>query len=476
MSFVPEQTLQQTAFGELTTALKDPEIQVSAQYDTSDLVREVTVAGGTTGITGGEFFANSGTDPAGIAAIFTDNQIISKPGQGVEILMGARFDAGAVDSRQSAGASTASDGISFGFESEEFGVFFIHDGRVQVEELTVTNPTGGGGENATVTVNGTGYTVPLTSGTVQHNAAEIADSLNSQVALYNFSQNNDQVVCRSIFAAPESGAFSFTGSTAAASWSQVSDGVSSIEEFFPQTKWNGDQVLTGDFILDPTMINTYKIVHNGDISYYVLNGATEEFILVHRVVHANTEQTPMFSTSSFRLAWTSTNRGGTSEMTARGTFAAAFNQGVRTQTIGTESAFNTESSVGSTPTSILNIRCREVFGTKVNLGRMLPIGITAATDGNKGAIVQVIKNATFADDLNFQYQNKEGSIAEIDKTATDVTGGDVLTSLAIIGSISLGAAIFKNILLPGDTVSLVMNVPSGAGADMNASIIWEEDL
>lgn len=472
MSFVPEQILQKTAYGELTVANKDPEIQVSSQYDTSDLVREVEVSGGTTGIADGEFFANSGTDAAGIAAIFTDDQIIAKPGQGSEIVQTARFEPGLVDSRQTVGPATASDAMQFGFENAVFGLFYLHSGRVQIEELTITTPAAGN-EATTITINGTGFTVNITAGTVQHNAAEIADSLNAQEPLYNFTQNDDQVVARSVFAAPESGAFSFSSPGAAvAAWSQVSDGVAATRVFIAQADWNKDKFN----ILNPMNINTYKWVHNGDIEYYILDGPTNEFILVHRIAHMNASTAPMFSTASFRLSWVSSNQGNTTARTIRGTMAAAFNQGLRQQIVGTESAFNTVVSVGTTQTNILTIRCREVFGSKVNLGRILPVGITAATDSTKGGIVQVIKNATFADELNFQYQNKDGSIAEIDTTETEVLSGEVLSSFAIFTSISLGASIFKNTLLPGDTITLAMNVTATPDSDMTASAIWEEDL
>jgi len=477
MTFIPSTTTvdQKSAFGELMASARDPEIQISAQYDTSVLVREVSVSGGSTDITGGEFTASSGTNAAGFAAIFSDNLIISKPGQGAEIIVGARFQAGVADNRQASGAATASDGITFGFEGTEFGVFFTHDGRVQIEELTITTPAGGA-ETAVIGINGTSFNVPITAGTVQHNAAEIAASLNTQAALYNFTQNNDQVVARSIFAAPEVATFTFSSpGSAVAAWARISDGVTAIDDFFPQTAWNRDKLLTGDFILDPTMINTYKVVHNGDISYYVLNGETEDFVLVHRVAHSNSEQSPMFSTASFRLVWSSISSGSTTDVVCRGTFASAFNQGRKVQTIGTQSASNGALAVGTTSTNILTIRCREVFGTKVNLGRILPSGITAATDGNKGAFIQVVKNATFGGELNFSYKNKDGSIAEIDATPVSVSGGEILASLAILTSISLGVALFKNILLPGDTITLAMNVPSGASADMNASAIWEED-
>ena len=47
----------------------------------------------------------------------------------------------------------------------------------------------------------------------------------------------------------------------------------------------------------------------------------------------------------------------------------------------------------------------------------------------------------------------------------------------IIGTLVAGVDDqFSNLILPGETLTLAMNVPSAASADMDASIIWEEDL
>ena len=471
MSRVPNQVNQKTAFGELTVANKDPEIQVSAQYNTSGEMRSV-VSTGTTEIVGGEFVANSGTTANGFAAIFTDRQVIARPGQGSEILFTARFDEGLAGSRQSAGPSTASDSMFFAFEDEVFGIRFNHGGLVIIEELQITTPASGA-ESTTVTIDGTAFTVPITAGTVQHNAFEIAESLNTQLPLYRFTQNDDTVVARSVLAAAETGSFAFSSpGDAVGAWTQVSPGAAPDGEFTPQSQWSENQFPA----LIPTNINTYKIVHNGDVCYHILDALTNEYVLVHREIHTNTEQTPMFSTAAFRITWASQNLTNTIDHAVRGTFAAAFNQGEREQIRETESAFTSEVSAGTTAINILTIRCREVFGTKVHLGRFIPVGLSASTDGTKGAIIQVIKNAVFANETDYSYNDKATSIVEIDRTPSVVSGGKVLISIVITTGVSLGRESFKNLLLPGETLTIAMRVPSAAAADMNASLVWEEDL
>ena len=468
-----ESGLNKTAFDELQVAQRDPEIQINAEYSTPSEVRTI-VFGGTAVVEDGQFTATTGTGSGGFGAIFTDRQIISRPGQGSEVIYTARFNEPAADSRQVAGPSTASDSMFFGYEGLEFGVFFNHGGKVIVEELTITTPAGGS-ESTTITINGTGYTVPITSGTAEHNAFEISESLNSQVPLYNFTQNGATVVARSVLAAPESGSFSFSSpGDAVATWSQVSDGIVREQEFTAQADWSEGVIFQQP--LDTSNINRYKIVHNGSVDYYIEDGITGLYSLVHRKVHTNVETTPMFSAASFRISWSASNLGNTTNLSISGTEAAAFNQGERQQIKATRAAFNTDTAVGTTATNIISIRCREVFGDKVNLGRIIPMGVSAFTDGNKGAIVQIRKGVTFASETNFSYIDKEGSIAEVETSQIEVSGGELLAAIVIGSATSGGTSEFNNLVLPGEVLTISMNVPSAAAADMSASLTWEEDL
>ncbi len=471
MSFFGQDLLK-TAFDELQVAQRDPEIQITAEYNTTSEIRTIT-AGGTAFVADGQFTVTSGTGTSGFAAIFTDRQIISRPGQGSEVIFTARFDAGIADSRQVAGPSSASDSMFFGYEGVEFGVFFNHGGRVIIEELTIA-AAAGGAESTTITIDGTGFTVPLTAGTEAHNAFEIAESLNSQVELYNFTQNGDTVVARAVFAGPETGSFSFSSTgSAVATWSQVADGVARAQEFTAQSAWS--EGYNFEQTLAPLNLNRYKIVHNGSVDYYIEDGVTGLYALVHRRVHTNVETTPMFSAAAFRITWAVSNLGNTIDHGVSGTEAAAFNQGERQQIKATRATFNTEAGVGTTATNIVSIRCREVFGDRVNLGRIIPMALSAFTDGNKGAIVQIRKGVTFATETNFSYVDKVASIAEVENSPIEVSGGELLAAIVIGSATSAGTSEFNNLLLPGEVLTISMNVPSAAGADMSASLTWEED-
>jgi len=461
---------QITAFGEASVAQKTPEIQIKAEYNSLSEVRSVAVAGATTGAAGGQFFASTGIDPNGLAAIFTDRQIISRPGQGSELILTAMFTEPVADSRQIAGAATASDGMLFGYKGIEFGVFFQHNGLVVIEELTITTSESGD-ETASVGVNGVVYDVDITSGTEAHNAFEIAASLNAQVPLYNFTQNGSTVVARAILDLPKVSTFTFSSpGTAVAVWAPISEGVPREEKFIKQSDWNAQAVFQQP--VNQFLLNRYCIVFNGSVDYYIEDGATGRYVLVHREVHTNIETDPMFSIAAFRLVWGVQNEGGTTNLTVSGSEASAFNQGERRQITETKSAFNTATGIGLAATNILSIRCREVFGTKVNLGRIIIKAITAFTDGNNGAIVQVRKGVTFATDTNFVYKDKEDSIAEIEINPIEVSGGELISAYPSADPPDA----FDSLILPGEVLTISMNIPSvGQSSTMSSSSTWEED-
>lgn len=79
-------------------------------------------------------------------------------------------------------------------------------------------------------------------------------------------------------------------------------------------------------------------------------------------------------------------------------------------------------SVGTTLTNILTIRNREVFGTKVNLGRIIPDLATAFSESTKASEVEIIEDATFSGPTDYSYEDEQSSIAEIDATANTITG------------------------------------------------------
>jgi len=463
--------LQKTAYKELLTAQLDPEIQVSAEYNSTGDVNQIVTGTSTTGAVGGEFFATSGTGSADIAAIFSKDQIIPRHGQGSLLRFSARFGTGLADSLQQAGGATASDGVTFGYEGIEFGTFYTHGGAVIIYELQVTGAAGGS-ENATVTINGTGYTVPLTSGPVNHNAHEIAVSLNAQAPVFNFSQVDDLVVMRSVFAAPETGAFTFSSSTATGTFTQIAPGITPAMDFTPQTAWSEDTKSD----LDPAKTNYYTIRYNGDIEYYIQDNATGTDILVHKQGLPNTLDVPVFGNSSFRLAWVVSNIGNTTPLTAYGGHSAAFIEGIKKRRKPSLSAENDNPSVGLVLTNILTIRNRQVFGTKVNLGRLIPLLASAFNEGVRGAEIEILCDATFDGETNFTYKNENESIVEIDTTPNEILSGDILAAKVFASDVEIALGIFNDVIQSGNSVTVAMRVLGNPAADMGATLSWEEEF
>jgi hypothetical protein len=163
-----QQFLQKTAFGETSVAEPTPVIQISAQYGLIDEVMEIVSAGGTTFNGDSLFNVSSGTNPLGLASLNTNKQLSYKPGQGALARFTALFSPWAANSLQAAGLINSEDAFAFGYfdtvgaESDKFGVIYSKGGKTERQELTITTAATGA-ENATVTVNGTPYTVPLTN-------------------------------------------------------------------------------------------------------------------------------------------------------------------------------------------------------------------------------------------------------------------------------------------------------------------------
>jgi len=470
LAFELDAPIPTTAYGDLLTAQLSPEIQVSADYNSIGQVDVIATGTSTVGAEGGEFFATSGTGATDIAALFSKNQIIPRHGQGSLFRFPARFEAGVADMRSAAGASTASDSIVFGYEGVDFGLFYTHDGAVVVYELQVTVGASGS-ENATVTINGTGYTVPLTSSSVEENAFEIAESLTSQVPLYNFSQNGDTVVMRSLFAAPETGAFTFSSATATGVFTQIAAGVEPTRDFTAQTDWSVNTKPD----LDPSKTNYYSIRHNGDVEYYVQDQTTGAEILVHRQGLPNTRSGPIFGNASFRMVWSVSNLGSTTPVTVRGSHGAAFVEGIEKMKLPTHSARGISASIGTTLTNVLTIRNRIVFGTKVNLGRVIPSLVSVFSEAVRGSEVEVLLNADVAGITNFEYVDKEGSIVEVDRTASAVTGGTLLDSEVFLEDAKIDLSVFNELIQSGNSLTIAMRSLQNPASDMVGTAVWEEE-
>ena len=483
-----QEVLGKTAYGEIRAEVSTPIVQITAQYGLLDkvLVAIDDAASGSATEDSSNFTCQTGTAADGLATISSLRQLAAKAGQGSISKISAVFTAGVADSLQLAGLITAENTFAFGYVGASFGIIHGHSGHSETQELTLTT-SASGGENATVTVNGTGYTVPLTAGTVQHNAAEVASSLNTQVNNITFTSNDDQVVAQSLLPEPL-GAFAFSSATAVGAWVQITLGVDIVFDFIAQSSWNVDNRLTGTMqeILNPTKGNVYQIQFQslgyGAIKFYVEDSVSGDFVLVHVIEYANTETDTSVTNPTFRIGWVARNTGNTSNITVYGAAASGFVEGVLKSSTPPRAAINEQTAVGATLTNIIALRNRTTFGGAVNRVEIVPLLATLSTQTNKSAFFEIIANPTFSGvDLVYTYVDKATSVTEIATEAATVSGGRLMGALTVVSGASQSLEFNSRLdqlfaAYPGQTFAIAARVSSGAAADMQVTASWNEDV
>lgn len=465
-----------SSFGDNLAVKLTPLVQVSGVYnDTSPLGTTVVGTGSAAGVANGLFYCTSGTSSTGIGAVYAARLASYHPGQGLLCRVSAIFDTPSIGNVQFAGMSSATDGLFFGYNGTQFGISHRRSGAVEIRTLTVTTPSSGS-TNATVTINGTAFTVPLTPGTAAFNARQIAESLKAQTTLYRFSQNGNTVVVRSIFASPAAGVWSFSHATAVASFVQDAAGTTVSETWTYMSDWNG--VVPSGF--DPTKGNVYQIQMQylgfGNIKFFIEDQFTSELKLVHTIRFVNSSLTPNSSCPSFRVGYVASNSGVGTSKTVKGGSGAVFLEGEEVS-LKSNSLANSKASVGLTDTNIITIRNRETYTTRVNLANVKPMKVYGYTDSTKGVVIQVIKNTILGGTYNYSYVSQSGSIVEYDTAGTTITGGTVVgTFLLGNGTTEVDLSEIIEVLNPSETLTFSARILSGAASEVGISVTWNEDF
>lgn len=465
-----------TAFGELLVAENTPVLQVSAQYGLTDEMLLITSDGGSTNPNGGLFSAVSGTNALGLSSINTNRQLAYKAGQGALARLTAVFSAGQPNSLQAAGLINSEDGFAFGYFGEEFGIIYSSGGEVEYQELTVTTPAAGA-ETATITIDGTGYSVPLTAGTVQFNAIEIATSLNAQLTNFLVTANNDTVSVMKQIPGPN-GAYSFSSTGAAvASFNQVTAGVEPTIQLIAQADWNQDTATW----LDPQKGNVYFIdisyLGFGDLFFYVEDPESGRPLLVHIIKYANSSTSPSVGNPTFRIGWLARNLGNTTSLTVSGASCAGFIGGKLVRDSLPRGRSQQIVSAGVTQTNLITIRNRFNFGGRINRAEIIPLLLSLGTESAKGALFRLTANATFGTDAVFQYEDKNNSIVEYMDDPVTFTGGRILAEFYVsAGGLVINSDQFKSVILPDDQLTLSAAVVATPTALVVGSAVFQEDI
>lgn len=480
------QEISQTTYGDTLTSELEPVTQISGDYGLLTNVLTVTDSNssGANSVQDGLFSSQTGTAADGLASILSLREVRFRPGQGILARISAKFDTPAANSQQGAGLITGEDSFVFGYQGLDFGIINAFDGVSEYQELDIT-VAAAGAENATITIDGVGYTVPLTAGTIQHNAYEMAVSLSAQVPNYTITSNGTQVLAQALISGAQ-GSFVFSSATATAAWTQLAIGLAPAVDFIAQADWNADKRATGDAqdILDPQKGNLFQIqtcMEFSGVRFWVEDSKTNEPVLVHTLQYSNLFTVPIAKNPTYRVGWLARNLGNTTNINLNGGSAGIFVEGRINYSNPPRSDSNNQLAVGTSQTSILTIRSRSTFNNKVNRVDVLPLLLSISSQSNKSTFFRVLLNPVFAGDLNFSYLNKTSSVVETAKDSVTVSGGTELAAITI--SPNSGdvlrfneAANADTLVLPGFVVCVVGQVASGAASDMQAAFTIREDL
>lgn len=468
----------QSAFGEASVADNFAFIQSAPVYNYLPAnFRAFTATGGTAGVTSKEFTCTTGTSVGGYGAIQSFRALNYKAGQGGLARFTARFPNGGVaNSWQGVGLINLGDELSFGYNGTNFGIWYRHDGRAEVQRLTVTGAPSGS-ENATVTIDGTGYTVPITNGTVQAVANEIAVYLTANGSGFTATQNDDEVTIVFTSDGNKTGSFAFSSGTATATWSEIAAGVTKTSDFINQADWN---VKTrGE--LDPTKGNVFQIQYQylgyGDIFFSVEDPETGAFELVHRIKYPNTAEQPSLGNPSMHIGLYAASIGSTTDITVKSASMAAFIQGVPTPIRNPRAAQNTKTGVNTTLTNILTLRNRSEVNGIANQVEVEPLQLSVFTESNKGATIEIYGNTTLGGTPNFQYTGTN-LVIETDTAGTTLTGGVLLATYVIPGNSSqvIDLSPLRIRVPPSLRLTIAGRVNSGAADTIGAAIVYYEDV
>ena len=480
LSIYPDHLPSRSAFGEALTAALSPFIQASANYNLVPAnFREFSATGGSTGASGGMFFAQTGTSVGGYGAIQSFRSLNYKAGQGATARFTALFTTGVANSWQGVGLISVGDELSFGYNGTAFGIWHRYDGLPEIRTVTVTGAASGS-ENLTLTLNGTGFTIPLTNGPTEHNAWEIADWINGDAtagALWHADNVDSTVIITALSDGAKSGTYSFVSSTATGTIAQTTAGVTKTSTHIPQTTWN----LNTFDDLDPTKGNVFEISYQylgfGAITFSIEDPETGAFIAAHRIQYPNANTTPSLGNPSLRLGLYAVSLGSTTDLTVKSASMAGYIQGIAAKTRNPRAVDHTQSLGNSAETTLIALRCRKTYNGKFNQVEIEPELLTIANEGSKNVKIKV--RASTDPGVELQYTAAGTNL--VSDVATDsqtFSSGRVLASTVVAGGDNISIDLMKLQIRMPPTLHLIVTgfKSSGSSADVTASLTYYEDL
>lgn len=477
------------AFGELLQASLHPQVQLDPLFglrQQTDL-EVFTALSGTTSVedtgSGYEWKCASANSLGSYGLIRSKRNIRYRPGQGSVYRFTARFSPPVAGNTCRAGAFNTGSELMVGYNTnQQFGIIRRYGGKLEVRRLTLS-AAASGAETVTVTLNGATFNVAVTAGSTAANAHTISLGTFTGWRAY---QNTNTVLFVAESTGAKSGTYSVSSTgTLAGSFAQVAAGATETDVWTYQDSWNIDK-LDGNgksgITLDPTKGNVYQIKHQylgyGNTIFSIVDPESGRFIPFHNIKYPNANTSPNISMPIMKIGYFSYNESGSTGNTIYGASMAGFSNGPYAPARNPDGHANSQTSIGTSFTSLFSVRVRPEFNSVVNLTEMLPMEISVAVEGTKPAEILVVINGTFTGTPNWQYKDQSNSIAEYTNTARTYTSntGRVVAAIPVGKSASAVVDLSKLGIRLGreDVISIIARATSGT-IDATGALVWQED-
>jgi len=321
---------ERSAYGEVSTVEVTPVIQLDALYgidDGNDFALNSSGTGSQSVDEYGLMTISSGVGTGSFATLRSNRSVRYRPGQGSVARISALWPNGfQLGYQQVAGFVNQSDVLAVGYNygdsavgigtSSEFAVIRRYNSKGQVWELDV-NTAASGSENLRIYLNDVGFTTTVTSGSIQFNAAQIANAGIYTGWIVDYA--DDKVWF--LYDGPPvglGGSFGVTNNTGGGTFvgvgSTIQPGSAPTDNWVYQSQFNIDNLDgTGPsrMVLDTSKLNIFQIQYEwlggGKLSFAIEDYDTGSLVPFHTINYAGVNTTPSLANPSMRLGYASVN-------------------------------------------------------------------------------------------------------------------------------------------------------------------------
>ncbi len=467
-----------SAFGEIEVVSPTPTSQAAFVYGIEPLqVGALTYLGGSVAGVNGEAVIAAAAAVGSYARLIGRRVTKYRSGQGTLARWTARFASGVAGTRQVAGLSNQEAGYQVGFVDGVFGILYTKTATLEIVTLTVTGAPAAPGSVLIGLGGGAPVAAPVTAGVSTSVCAyQISQADYSQVSGGWSAQATANVVTfRRNISGPSGAAptFAANGTGALATPAVLTAGVDPTETFIPRSSWNG---FTPDGF-DPLKGNVYAVTFQylgfGNALFYIEDGQSSQFNLVHTIRNANTVLAPVLRNPNLYLTLESRNTTGAAAVPVTTASIAAFIDGQVAPPVGQFAEAVTRSILAGVETPVLTVRAGLVFAGRSSTCQLDITKISAAADGNKPVTIRLYKSMTLTSAVFTSVS--PSSCAAYDVSASSASGGTLVYSFSLAKSGSSGEDLSDLALFLQSGDLFTITAQSTNASDVSVTLSWGED-